>query len=241
MGLLTVEMPKTAMVLAAGLGSRMGGLTETRPKPLLQVGGRAIIDRVLDRLAAAGVGRVVVNLHHHADLLRQHLNGRTEPAIEFSDESGRLMNTGGGVAKALPLLGQEPFFVINGDVMWFDGMGNSLNGLAARFRPDSMSALLLMQPTVGAVGYGGIGDFGMRPDGRLFRRPEGEVVPFIHAGVQILAPALFADCPKEPFSLNLIYDRAAEAEHLFGLRHEGQWMELNRPEGLAAAERALLE
>ncbi|MDP6872254.1 MAG: nucleotidyltransferase family protein [Alphaproteobacteria bacterium] len=238
---MTVEMPKTAMVLAAGLGSRMGGLTETRPKPLLQVGGRAIIDRVLDRLAAAGVGRVVVNLHHHADLLRQHLSNRSEPAIEFSDESDRLMNTGGGVAKALPLLGAEPFFVINGDVIWFDGMGNSLHDLALRFQPDSMSALLLMQPTVGAVGYGGIGDFGMRPDGRLFRRPEREVVPFIHAGVQILAPALFTDCPRGPFSLNLVYDRAAEQKRLFGLRHEGQWMELNRPEGLIAAEQALLE
>jgi N-acetyl-alpha-D-muramate 1-phosphate uridylyltransferase len=232
-------MLNTAMILAAGLGSRMGALTETRPKPLLEVGGRAIIDRVLDHLVDAGVRRAVVNLHHGAALLRQHLNRRKDLTIEFSDESDGLMNTGGGVAKALPLLGAGPFFVINGDVMWLNGMRNTLAALAARFQPEQISALLLMQPTVGAVGYGGVGDFGMLPDGRLYRRPENEVAPFIHAGIQILAPSLFLDCPKAPFSLNRIYDQAAGQGRLYGLRHEGQWMELNRPEGLAAAESAL--
>ncbi len=232
-------MPNTAMILAAGLGSRMGALTESRPKPLLEVAGRAIIDRVLDRLVDADVGRAVVNLHHGAELLRQHLNSRTDLVIEFSDERDALLNTGGGVAKALPLLGEEPFFVINGDVMWLDGMSNTLAALAARFQPEEISALLLMQPTVGAVGYGGVGDFCMLPDGQLNRRPEIEVAPFIHAGIQILSPDLFLNCPREPFSLNLIYDLAADQGRLYGLRHEGQWMELNRPEGLAAAERAL--
>ena len=232
-------MLNTAMILAAGMGSRMGALTETRPKPLLEVKGRAIIDRLLDHLAVAGVGRAVINLHHGARLLRQHLDSRIDLVIEFSDESDRLLNTGGGVAKALPLLGNGPFFVINGDVMWLDGMGNTLQALAARFQPEKISALLLMQPTVGAVGYVGVGDFGMLPDGQLYRRPEVEVAPFIHTGIQILTPALFLDCPKAPFSLNRIYDLAADQGRLYGLRHEGQWMELNRPEGLAAAERAL--
>jgi MurNAc alpha-1-phosphate uridylyltransferase len=123
--------------------------------------------------------------------------------------------------------------------MWLDGMGNTLQALAARFQPKKISAWLLMQPTVGAGGYGGVGDFGMLPDGQLYRRPEVEVAPFIHTGIQILTPALFLDCPKAPFSLNRIYDLAADQGRLYGLRHEGRWMELNRPEGLAAAERAL--
>ncbi len=227
------------MILAAGLGRRMGALTVSQPKPLLRVGGRPIIDWALDRLCDAGVRRAVINLHHEADLLQRHLARRTDPAMEFSDERDALLETGGGVAKALPLLGERPFFVINGDVLWFDDIGNSLHGLAARFHPGSMDALLLMQPTVRAIGYGGVGDYTMLPDGQLSRRSEMEVVPFIHTGIQILQPGLFKDCPTGPFSLNYIYDRAAERDRLFGMRHEGEWMELNRPEGLAAAERAL--
>ncbi len=229
------------MILAAGLGRRMGALTQALPKPLLQVGGRAIIDRVLDRLVEAGVGRAVINLHHGAALLREHLLGRDDLALQFSDESGGLLDTGGGVANALPLLGERPFYVINGDVLWIDRLGNSLHALAARFAPAQMDALLLMQPTVGATGYNGIGDFVMGPDGLLFRRKERQVAPFIHTGVQILQPELFTECPSGRFSLNHIYDRAAARERLFGLRHEGEWMELNRPEGLAAAARALLD
>ena len=219
----------------------MGALTEALPKPMIQVGGRAIIDRVLDRLVETGVGRAVINLHHGAALLREHLSGREDLALQFCEESGGLLDTGGGVANALPLLGERPFYVINGDVLWFDGIGNSLHALAARFLPARMDALLLMQPTVGATGYNGVGDFVMLADGRLYRRPEREVVPFIHTGVQILRPELFQGCPKGPFSLNHIYDRAAALDRLFGLRHEGEWMELNRPEGLAAAAQALLE
>ncbi|MBT4490538.1 MAG: nucleotidyltransferase family protein [Rhodospirillaceae bacterium] len=229
------------MILAAGRGSRMGALTKALPKPLLQVGGRAIIDRVLDRLAEAGISRAVINLHHGAAQLREHLSGRDGLSLQFSDESGGLLDTGGGVAKALPLLGAGPFYVINGDVLWLDGMGNSLHALAARFQPAEMDALLLVQPTVGATGYNGVGDFIMLADGQLHRRPEREVAPFIHTGVQILRPELFNDCPKGAFSLNHIYDRAVALDRLFGLRHEGQWMELNRPEGLAAAAQALSE
>lgn len=229
------------MILAAGLGRRMGALTQALPKPLLQVGGRAIIDRVLDRLVDAGINRAVINLHHGAAMLREHLSGRDDLVLQFSDESASLLDTGGGIAHAMPLLGERPFYVINGDVLWFDRMGNALHALAARFSRARMDALLLLQPTVGAIGYGGVGDFLMGADGRLSRRPEREVAPFIHTGVQILRAELFKDCPKAPFSLNHIYDRAAALERLFGLRHEGEWMELNRPDGLAAAERALLD
>lgn len=229
------------MILAAGFGRRMGALTEALPKPLLQVGGRAIVDRVLDRLLEAGIDRAVINLHHEAGLLRRHLEGRDDLSLRFSDESDGLLDTGGGVAKALPLLGTKPFFVINGDVLWFDAVGNTLRALAARFSTAEMDALLLMQPTVGAVGYRGVGDFLMDAGGRLCRRPERGVAPFIHTGIQILRPELFQNCPKGAFSLNYIYDRAAAQDRLYGLRHEGEWFELNRPEGLKAATQALLE
>ena len=229
------------MILAAGRGRRMGVLTTALPKPLLRVGGRAIIDRVLDRLVESGVGRAVINLHHEGDLLREHLSGRDDLSLQFSYESDGLLDTGGGVAKALPLLGTRPFYVINGDVLWFDAVGNSLHALAARFSSTPVDALLLLQPTVGATGYGGIGDFCMLADGQLFRRPEREVAPCIHTGVQILRPSLFKKYPKGPFSLNYIYNRAARQNRLFGLRHEGQWIELNRPQGLAAAAQALQE
>ena len=229
------------MILAAGLGRRMGTLTETQPKPLLLAGGRPIIDWVLDRLCEAGVERAVVNLHYEADMLRRHLRDRTNPYIQFSDETDLLLDTGGGVAKALPMLGNTPFFVINGDVLWFDDMHNSLLALASRFPPNSIDVLLLLQPTVGAIGYKGVGDYTMLGDGQLRRRPEGEVAPFIHSGIQILKANLFNKCPQGPFSLNFIYDQAEKRRRLYGLRHEGKWVELNHPEGLAAAEQALVE
>ena len=229
------------MILSAGFGRRMGTLTEAKPKPLLLAGGRPIIDWVLDRLCEVGVELAVVNLHFQADLLRRHLQSRTNPYVDFSDETDLLLDTGGGVAKALPMLGDTPFFVINGDVLWFDEIDSSLLALARRFLPNSMDALLLLQPTVGAIGYNGIGDYMMLSDGQLRRRPEGAVAPFIHSGIQILKPDLFKKCPDGPFSLNFIYDRSEEKKRLFGLRHGGQWVELNHPEGLAAAEKALVD
>ncbi|SVD09853.1 uncharacterized protein METZ01_LOCUS362707, partial [marine metagenome] len=197
-----VETPKTAMILAAGLGQRMGALTEAKPKPLLPVGGRPIIDWVLDRLCEAGVERAVVNLHHEADLLRRHLQDQSSLQIQFSDETDYLLDTGGGVAKALPMLGEAPFFVVNGDVLWFDYLRSSLRALATRFFIKTMDALLLLHPTVGAVSYQGVGDYTMLNDGQLRRRLEGEVAPFIHSGIQILKPGLFKDYPDGPFSLN---------------------------------------
>ena len=227
------------MILAAGLGLRMRPLTEARPKPLLEVGGRPLIDHALDRLEAAGVRRVVVNLHWKGDMLRAHLAGRRAPAIAFSDESDALLDTGGGVARALPLLGPSPFYVVNGDAFWLNGAQDALQRLAARFGEAGADALLLLHPTVRAIGYSGAGDYHMTADGRLRRRREKEVAPFVFTGVQILSPALLREAPAGAFSLNRLYDRAQAAERLAGLRHDGEWMSLNEPEALAAAEEAL--
>ena len=236
---LSIPVPETAMVLAAGRGTRMAPLGDDRPKPLLQVAGRSLIDRALDRLAAAGVKRAVVNLHHKGEMIRGHLQNRRDLEITFSDETGDLLETGGGVAKALPLLGTGAFYVVNADALWFDGMKDTLQRLARRFDPARMDAILLLNPTVGAIGYPGMGDYVMWPDGALTRREETQVSPFVFTGVQILTPDLFAACPSGAFSLNLLYDRAEEAGRLFGLRHEGDWMCINTPTGLEAADQAL--
>ena len=232
-------IPETAMILAAGLGRRMRALTAERPKPLLPLAGRPLIDHALDRLQAAGVRRVVVNLHWKGEALRAHLAGRAAPEILFSDESDALLDTGGGVARALPLLGDAPFLVVNGDSFWLNGAQDALHRLAGRFAEASAEALLLMHPTVRAIGYWGSGDYHMLADGRLRRRREKEVAPFVFTGVQILSPSLFRQAPTGAFSLNLLYDRAQEAGRLQGLRHDGEWMSLNEPEALAAAEEAL--
>jgi MurNAc alpha-1-phosphate uridylyltransferase len=227
------------MILAAGLGQRMRTLTADRPKPLLTLAGRPLIDHALDRLEAAGVRRVVVNLHWKGDMLRAHLAGRRSPEILFSDEGDALLDTGGGVARALPLLGEAPFFVVNGDAFWLNGAQDALKRLAARFALAQADALLLMHPTVRAIGYWGLGDYHMLADGRLRRRRATEVAPFVFTGVQILSLSLLRGAPAGAFSLNRLYDRAQEADRLHGLRHDGEWMSLNEPEALSAAEEAL--
>jgi MurNAc alpha-1-phosphate uridylyltransferase len=231
-------MPTHAMVLAAGKGLRLRPITLSRPKPLVEVSGRAMLDGVLDRLAAAGVAEAVVNTHHLGHMIEGHLQGRTSPRIHISREKA-LLETGGGVKKALPLLGAEPFFVINGDVVWRDGKVPALQRLAEAWDPATMDALLLLHSTASAVGYEGPGDFAMDQLGRLRRRKEGEVVPFLFAGLQILSPGLFADTPEGPFSLNLIYDRALAAGRLYGLRHDGTWYHVGTPEDLERVEAAL--
>ncbi|MEX0760664.1 MAG: nucleotidyltransferase family protein [Tistlia sp.] len=226
------------MVLAAGLGQRMRPLTDERPKPMIAVNGAPMIDQLLDRLAEAGVEEAVVNLHHHAGQLRRHLEGRTRPRILFSEEE-TLLDTGGGVARALPQLGEAPFFVANGDVVWLDGPDPALRRLAEAWDPETMDALLLLQPGSGAFGYEGPGDFRMDPAGRLTRRAERKLAPFVYAGLHILAPRLFEDAPEGAFSLNLLWDKAAAAGRLFGLRHEGAWYHVGTPQALAAVEREL--
>jgi MurNAc alpha-1-phosphate uridylyltransferase len=228
------------MILAAGLGTRMRPLTNAMPKPLVPVNGKPLINHVLDRLAAIGVEIAVVNVHHFADQIEQHLTPRRAPKIVISDERAGVLGTGGGVVKALPLLGPAPFFHVNSDTLWIDGVKSNLERLAAAFRPDLMDALLLLAPTATSVGYGGRGDFSMAPDGRLRRRPEREVVPFVYAGIAILSPALFRDAPTGAFALTELFDRAIEQERLYGLRLEGVWMHVGTPEAVAAAEAAIL-
>ena len=232
--------PKRAMVLAAGLGTRMRAFNGRIPKPLVVVGGKALLDYVLDRLAEQGVERAVVNVHHLADQIERHLAHRREPQIVISDERSELLGTGGGVIKALPELGAAPFFHVNSDTIWIDGVQPNLGRLAAAFDPARMEALLLVAPTASSIGYSGRGDFFMAPDGRLTRRGEREVVPFVYSGAAILTPAFFADTPAGPSSMSPLFDRAAEAGRLYGLRLEGVWMHVGTPEAVKAAEAAIL-
>ncbi len=232
------DTPKTAMVLAAGLGQRMRPITDTMPKPLIEVRGRAMLDTILDRLEDAGITKVVVNLHYLGEMIEVHLKDRSSPQIVFSKEED-LLETGGGVTKALPLLGEDPFFVLNGDVCWLDGLTPALRRLAATWNEADMDALLLLHPTVSAFGYEGIGDYFMDPEGRLRRRQERQIAPFIHAGIQILHPRLFEGAPAGSFSLNKLYDKAQEAERLWGLRHDGEWYHVGTPAELRAVEDAL--
>jgi N-acetyl-alpha-D-muramate 1-phosphate uridylyltransferase len=232
-------LPKRAIVLAAGLGTRMRPYNGHIPKPLVELGGKSLIDYALDRLADAGVERAVVNVHHLADALERHLARRRRPQIVISDERGALLGTGGGVAKALPELGAAPFFLANSDTVWLDGVEPNFARLAAAFDPAAMDALLLLAPTEDSIGYAGRGDFAMLPDGRLRRRTGNEVVPFVYAGAAILAPALFADPPTGAFSLTVLFDRAGNSGRLFGLGLEGVWMHVGTPEAVAAAEAKL--
>lgn len=236
---MTEQKIPDAMVLAAGLGLRLRPLTLDRPKALVSVGGKSLIDHTLDRLIDAGVPRAVVNVHHKGNTLRQHLAGRRAPEIIISDETTGLLETGGGLKKALPHLRGAPILAVNCDIVWRDSTGNSIHDLLSRWDDASMDVLLLMHPTVGAIGYQGVGDFFMAPDGRLQRRPERFVAPFVFTGVQLIHPRVFADTPDGPFSLNVIYDRAAEADRLFGLRHYGAWMDVGTPAGLRDAEAGL--
>jgi MurNAc alpha-1-phosphate uridylyltransferase len=206
---------------------------------MVKVAGKALIDHVLDKLAAAGVTTAIVNVHHLADKIEQHLADRRAPAVVISDERAQLLGTGGAVAKALPRLGGAPFFHVNSDTLWIDGVTPNLARLAAAFEPETMDALLLLAPVATSIGYSGGGDFAMDSDGLLRRRVENEVLPFVYAGVALLAPAMFADVPAGEFSLNLLFDRAGAANRLAGLRLEGVWMHVGTPDAIAAAEAAI--
>ena len=235
----SASSPTTAMILAAGLGTRMRPLTDARPKALVPLGGRPLIGHALARLHEAGVERVVVNAHHHAEQLIAYLSGRDRIETHVSDEREELLDTGGGIAKALPLLGEARFYAVNGDVVWLDGVANTLLRLARRWDESAMDALLLLQLGPGALGYSGLGDFTMEADGLLRRRREREVAPYVHCGIQLLHPRLFRACPSGAFSLNLLYDRALAAGRLWGLRHDGLWLHVGTRAGLSAAEAAL--
>src|SRR6187200_3186358 len=217
MSVSRINAPRCAMVLAAGLGTRMRPLTDTMPKPLVGVAGRPLIDHVLDRLADAGIEKAVVNVHHFADQLIEHLGQRRRPQITISDERGLLLGTGYGVRKALPELGDGPFFHVNSDTIWIDGVKPNLARLAEAFDPAAMDALLLLSPTAGSIGYAGRGDFTMAQDGRLTRRGSRDTVEFVYSGAAILRPALFIDAPEGEFPLTDMFDRCANKGRLFGL------------------------
>ena len=230
---------ETGMVLAAGLGTRLRPLTDAKPKALVTVQARTLLDRALDHLDAVGVKRAVVNVHHMAEMVEHHLADRKTPAITISREPA-LLDTGGGVANALPHLG-EPFFVVNGDAVWLNGRVPALMRLARVFDSKVHDAVLLMQETVPAVGYEGRGDFFLDPLGVPRRRSEGEVVPFLFAGVQILSHRLFAGEPVAPYSMNRLWDKAIAQGRISAIVHDGTWYDVGTVAGLAATESRLGE
>ena len=232
--------PAKAMVLAAGLGLRMRPLTDRMPKPLVPVAGRPLLDHVLDKLAEAGVREAVVNVHYLPDQIIDHVAARAAPRIIISDEREIVLGTGGGVVRALPLLGDTPFFHVNADTMWIDGVRPNLARLAEAFDPERMDILLLMSPTISSIGYQGAGDYAMAADGTLRKRKEHQVVPFVYAGVAIMSPAIFRDAPQGAFSLTKMFDRAEDEGRLYGLRMDGVWMHVGTPDAIAAAEDAFL-
>lgn len=236
-----MSAPTRAMIMAAGLGTRMRPLTNTMPKPLVQVGGKALIDHAIDRLVAAGVQTIIVNLHYKAELIRQHLAPRNDVEIVYSDETDGLLGTGGGVAKALQHFGGEPFFIHNSDTIWIEGYGAALERMKERWDPESMDALLLISALINSIGYEGIGDFMMDATGRLTRVPPGRVSPFAFPGVQIVHPRLFENAPKGGFSTNVLWDRSIEKERLYGVRLDGLWIHVGTPQAVAEADELLAD
>ena len=228
----------TAMILAAGLGKRMRPLTASQPKPLVRVAGKPLIDHALDRLEEAGVTKAVVNVHYLADALEAHIFDRPTPKVTISNERERLLETGGGMAKALPLL-PDPFFSINSDNIWLDGPRNAFADLSDRWNSDEMDALLLVVPHDNAVNFAGAGDFHMGGVGRLRRRTPGRIAPFIYTGIQLVSHRLMRDSPEGPFSTNVLWSRAIEEGRLFGAAFTGQWFEVGTPEAIGPTEAAL--
>jgi MurNAc alpha-1-phosphate uridylyltransferase len=236
-----VEVPSTAMVMAAGLGKRMRPLTATRPKPLVEVAGKALIDHCLDRLRAAGVKRAVVNVHYLADALEAHLQKRvTGIEIAISDERAELLDTGGGIIHALPLIDADPFLVVNSDNLWIDGAVDSLRLIASNWDNDRMDALLLLVPLARANCHGGQGDFHMSRSGELRRKKPGTVAPFVYTGVQMVSSRLCAgEVPEGSFSTNLLWDRAMDQGRCFGVVHQGLWFDVGTPINVKKTEELL--
>jgi len=229
---------RRAMVLAAGLGQRMRPITDTLPKPLVRIGGKAMLDHALDRLSEAGVEDAVVNVHHLAAQIEAHVAGRARPRITISDERAELLETGGGVKKALPLLGTEPFFHVNSDSVWSETGRSNMSAMAQGWDAAGMDMLLLLAKREGSVGFDGRGDFFRGADGLLTRRGSAESAPYVYAGVAIMKPELFAETPEGPFSLNLLFDRTIATGRLHGLVLDGQWLHVGTPEAIAPAEAA---
>lgn len=232
-------VPKKAMVLAAGLGTRMRPITDTMPKPLIRVHGKTLLDHALDALQRSGVVEAVVNVHYHADQIIDHVASRTDIRVTVSDEQEELLDSAGGIIKALPHFGTEPFFVLNADSFWVEGFKPNLVRMAEQWNAEEMDILLLLAGTCSAIGFGSKGDFTMDADGRLERRPELEVVPFAYAGAAILKPEIFDNAPTGASSLNRQFDQAIEKQRLFGMHMDGLWLHVGTPEAIIQAEEAI--
>ena len=229
-------IPKKAMVLAAGLGRRLRPITNNLPKPLVKVANRTLLDHTLDHLVAAGVECVVVNIHYLADQIKQHLTSRKDLEVIISSEETSLLETGGGVKKVIEFFDDQPFYISNADVFWLNGPTMALGRMIEQWDDSKMDVLLLLHSTVEAYGYNGNGDFELDANGKLSRRLEREVTPYLFTGVQIIHPRIFLDSPEGKFSLNIIYDKAIDSENLYGVVHDGEWFHIGTPHGLDEAE-----
>jgi len=237
---IPAEVPHTAMVMAAGLGKRMRPLTATKPKPLVEVAGKPLLDHVLDRLRAAGVERVIVNVHYLPDALEAHLKSYAHGLeVMISDERKQLLETGGGLVQAAPMIDCDPFLAVNSDNLWVDGPADTLKLLASHWDGERMDALLLLVPLARAGNHRGLGDFHMDCAGGLRRREKARVAPFVYTGVQIVSKRLLRDAPEGPFSTNILWDRAIEEGRCFGVVHQGLWFDVGTPEAIGATEAAL--
>ena len=234
------EIPRTAMVMAAGLGKRMRPLTATRPKPLIEVAGKALLDHVLDRLRVAGVKKVVVNVHYLADAVEAHLATRRHGLdVVISDERKLLLETGGGLVHAIDLIDSDPFIAVNSDNLWVDGPADTLKLLASHWDDAKMDALLLLVPLARAQNHKGMGDFHMTRTGRLRRRERSHVAPFVFTGIQMMSKRLLKDAPNGPFSTNIFWDRAIAEGRCFGVVHQGLWFDVGTPKSIKLTEAAL--
>ena len=239
---IAVAVPDTAMVMAAGLGKRMRPLTATRPKPLIEIHGKPLIEHVFDKLRAAGITKAVVNVHYLADVLEAHLAAHPNGlGIQVSDERALLLETGGGLVKAAPMIASDPFFAINSDNFWVDGPSDTLRLLASHWDGAAMDALLLLVPHARAFNHGGLGDFHMDRFGRLQRRGRSKVAPYVFTGIQLVAKRLLRDAPEGPFSTNLLWDRAIAEGRCFGAVHQGLWFDVGTPAAVRATETALAD
>ena len=234
------EVPRTAMIMAAGLGKRMRPLTATTPKPLIPVGGKPLLDHVLEKLAAAGVKKAVVNVHYLADAVEAHLATRAHGLeVAISDERSLLMETGGGLVQAAPLIDSDPFIALNSDNLWVDGPADTLKLLASHWDDAKMDALLLLVPLARAENHRGMGDFHMDRSGRLRRRDRSHVAPFVYTGIQMVSKRLLRDAPEGPFSTNILWDRAIEEGRCFGAVHQGLWFDVGTPQSIPVTEAVL--
>ena len=234
------EVPQTAMIMAAGLGKRMRPLTATRPKPLIEVNGKALLDHVLEKLSTAGVSKIVVNVHYLADALEAHLATRAHGLeVVISDERSLLMETGGGLVKAEPLIDCDPFLSLNSDNLWIDGPADTIKLLASQWEGSKMDALLLLVPQARALNHRGMGDFHMDREGRIRRRERSHVAPFVFTGIQMISKNLLRDAPDGPFSTNVLWDRAIEEGRAFGAVHQGLWFDVGTPQSIPMTEAAL--